>query len=400
MKSAYRYIKDTANSFFKLILAILFGAILMVSTTTYAEDSGNSDTPVKDMVCTGEFINPIDGMCWSCVMPIGISSIFYKGKQDGTKDLTGWEQYLCTCDLYIGVPISFYEPARMIDVTAKPYCMVGLGGVSIADTGSFDGDTMGFAGDEFETKRYEFYQAHYYINPVMYIIGQALDNSKCFEQQGFDIGYITEVDPSWQNHKLANYLSPDGALYGNLPAVLACVGDCAASTAHFGVAMLHWCAGCNGLMYPLTGHVDDSSSTMETSGVIQARLMSKLHRTGIALSYYGNDGLCGGYRQILMNKRQYKSSMVFPVSQTKSTVKAMNEAIAGSAGATDGGEAITDGAGIASVDLKKQKQCCQPFGRTAALWGIGRYYPVKGEDMSFQIYRKRDCCQKVYGYGD
>ena len=77
MKSVYRYIKDTANSFFKLILAILFGAILMVSTVTYAEDSGSSDTPVKDMVCTGEFINPIDGMCWSCVMPIGISSIFY-----------------------------------------------------------------------------------------------------------------------------------------------------------------------------------------------------------------------------------------------------------------------------------------------------------------------------------
>ena len=102
-----------------------------------------------------------------------------------------------------------------------------------------------------------------------------------------------------------------------------------------------------------------------------------------------------------MNKRQYKYSMTYPVSQTKSIAKAMSEAIAGSSGSV-GGEngAVNDGAGIADVEMKKSKQCCQPFGRTTLIWGTGRYYPVKGEDMSFQIYRKRDCCQKVYGYGD
>lgn len=390
MKSAKRIV---------LAFIMVLGALLFTGTSTaYAEEAEGK----QNLVCTGEFANPITGMCWSCVMPIGISSIFYKGGQDGTKDLTGWKQYLCTCDLYVGVPISFYEPARVMDVTTKPYCMVALGGVSFSDTGSFTGDTNGFVGQEEDQQHTStFFQAHYYINPVMYILGQMLDNSKCFEQKGFDVGYLTEVDPSWLLAEYANLLSPDGFLYGTLPAVLACTGDCIAATAHFGIAPLHWCVGCNGLMYPMTGKIDGTVSTIDSSGVIMMRLLNKMHRVGINLSYYGNDGLCGGYRQLLMNKRQYKYSMTYPVSQTKSIAKAMSKAIAGS-NSSVGGEngAVNDGAGIADVEMKKSKQCCQPFGRTTLIWGTGRYFPVKGEDMSFQIYRKRDCCQKVYGYGD
>ncbi|NWK53213.1 TraU family protein [Acinetobacter sp. SwsAc5] len=102
-----------------------------------------------------------------------------------------------------------------------------------------------------------------------------------------------------------------------------------------------------------------------------------------------------------MNKRQYKYSMVFPVSQTKSVVKAINQAVKNSQGAVEGdGSGVSDGATVADIEVKKSKQCCQPFGRTTFLWGAGRYYPIKGEDQSYQIYRKRDCCQKVYGYGD
>ena len=388
MKSAKRIV---------LAFIMVLGALLFTGTSTAYAEEGK-----QNLVCTGEFANPITGMCWSCVMPIGISSIFYKGGQDGTKDLTGWKQYLCTCDLYVGVPISFYEPARVMDVTTKPYCMVALGGVSFADTGSFTGDTNGFVGQEEDQHHTStFFQAHYYINPVMYILGQMLDNSKCFEQKGFDVGYLTEVDPSWLLAEYANLLSPDGFLYGTLPAVLACTGDCIAATAHFGIAPLHWCVGCNGLMYPMTGKIDGTVSTIDSSGVIMMRLLNKMHRVGINLSYYGNDGLCGGYRQLLMNKRQYKYSMTYPVSQTKSIAKAMSKAIAGS-NSSVGGEngAVNDGAGIADVEMKKSKQCCQPFGRTTLIWGTGRYFPVKGEDMSFQIYRKRDCCQKVYGYGD
>lgn len=353
---------------------------------------------VADLRCTGKFINPITDMCWSCVMPIGISNLWYKGKQDGTKDLKGIQKYACTCDLFVGVPISYYEPARLMDVTTKPYCMVGLGGVDFGDTGAFRGDSEGIVSDPNTADNYTFLQTHYYINPVMYVMGLILDSSKCFEQDGFDVAYISEVDPSWIMPEFANLLSPDSFLYGTLPAVLACTGDCVAATAGFGIAPLHWCVGCSGLMYPMTGSIAGSTSTIDSASIIMLRMLNKLHRQAINLSYYGNKGLCGGYRQILMNKRQYKYSMLYPVGQNKSIAKALSSAIASGQSATGNtsGE-VPDTAGLADIDGKGGRQCCQPFGRTTLKWGVGRYYPVKGEDMSYQIYRKRDCCQFVAG---
>ena len=37
-------------------------------------------------------------------------------------------------------------------------------------------------------------------------------------------------------------------------------------------------------------------------------------------------------------------------------------------------------------------RCCQPFGRSAIVWGAGKEYPVRGEDFAFMLFRKRNCC--------
>ena len=37
-------------------------------------------------------------------------------------------------------------------------------------------------------------------------------------------------------------------------------------------------------------------------------------------------------------------------------------------------------------------RCCQPLGRTTVTWGAGKEYPVRGEDFSFLLFRKRNCC--------
>jgi conjugal transfer pilus assembly protein TraU len=59
-----------------------------------------------------------------------------------------------------------------------------------------------------------------------------------------------------------------------------------------------------------------------------------------------------------MDKTEYKYSMTYPIPQTRK--------IAG--------------------------KCCQPLGRTTALWGTGREYPIAGEDFSYLYFRKRSCC--------
>lgn len=54
---------------------MLSGFMIVGANSAYAETQSTK----QNLVCTGEFTNPITGMCWSCIMPIGISSIFYKG---------------------------------------------------------------------------------------------------------------------------------------------------------------------------------------------------------------------------------------------------------------------------------------------------------------------------------
>ena len=76
----------------------------------------------------------------------------------------------------------------------------------------------------------------------------------------------------------------------------------------------------------------------------------------------GAAGLCGYYMQPIMDKTHYKMQMVYPVPNTQ----------------------------------KDAGQCCQPFGRTTMIWGAGKEFPVTGEDFSYQIFRKRNCCAGAY----
>ena len=59
---------------------------------------------------------------------------------------------------------------------------------------------------------------------------------------------------------------------------------------------------------------------------------------------------------------------------------------------------IADNYGVEAVPAtaKLDGQCCQPYGRTTSLWGAGKSYPIQGEDFSYQIFRKRNCCAGAY----
>ena len=71
-----------------------------------------------------------------------------------------------------------------------------------------------------------------------------------------DIAWTSELDPAWLDDELSFLLSPEAALFANLPAQAACAADCAAASAGLPLRIrLFWCAGCQGGMYPLTGNV-------------------------------------------------------------------------------------------------------------------------------------------------
>jgi conjugal transfer pilus assembly protein TraU len=124
------------------------------------------------------------------------------------------------------------------------------------------------------------------------------------------------------------------------------------------VASLFWCAGCQGSIYPMTGHVTTHIGGVQASVLLTQRMTAKMHRQLTTFATAGSRGLCGAYPLPIFDKTHYKLQMTYPVPATE----------------------------------KVDGQCCQPYGRTTMLWGSGKSFPVSGEDFSYQIFRKRNCC--------
>jgi conjugal transfer pilus assembly protein TraU len=319
-------------------------------------------------VCVGRFANPVTDICWSCAFPLKIAGrdVIRMDQEDavtigGKPSSPGGLFCICTNPLFCGVKTSFWEPARRIDVTRTPYCFVSLGGISINPGIPAPSGEVRITPDG---RQNSIYQAHWYIDPIFYWLGIILDNP-CMEKAEFDLAYMTELDPTWQNDELSFLLNPEVALFSNPIAQAACAGDCVLSTLGFGSDLLFWCAGCQGSIYPLNGHVGAHASAIQASSLIVQRFVAKGHRMGILQGTGGSDAMCGYQYMPLMDKGQYKYHMLYPVAQTQK--------IAG--------------------------RCCQPLGRTTVLWGAGRSIPYIGEDFAYMIFRKRDCCLGVKNCG-
>lgn len=305
--------------------------------------------------CNGRFPNPITDICWSCLMPISLGGGTL-ADLGGQGDIPNPANPLCSCGVNptVGLSIGFWEPVRHVEVVRRPFCLVSLGGVDLNPgiAAPDAGRTVDASGEQ-----NSFYQAHFYANPVLYWL-QVVADFPCLERGGFDLAYLTEVDPLWNDDELTLILNPEAVLFANPVAQAACAADCVAATAGFGRPELFWCAGCQGALYPLDGHVPYHLGGVRTAELLAQRLTAKLHRELVAWGRHGERGLCGPYFLPVMDKRAYKSQLTYPIAAT----------------AKDAG------------------RCCQPFGRSTALWGAGKEYPVRGEDFAFMLFRKGNCC--------
>ncbi|MEL0252197.1 MAG: TraU family protein, partial [Novosphingobium sp.] len=199
------------------------------------------------------------------------------------------------------------------------------------------------------------WHVHWYVYPLLYWM-EILTDFVCFEQASFDIAYMTEVDPLWQDDSLAALINPEAIVFANPVAQAACAGDCIAGTVNLPLDPLFWCAGCQGPMYPLNGNIPASIGHVQSSRLALSRFAYKMHRQALAWGTMGSAGLCKKYLMPVMRKQQYRFQMVNPIPTVSG------------------------------------RFACSAIGASTMPPDAGRAYPAGGEDMGYLVWRKRNCC--------
>ncbi len=339
------------NLFFPIIIAGCFFFSAVVFGQNKAEAAAN---------CTGRFVNPISDICWDCAFPLTIGSAkLISGAGGAVQDTSNPSSPICICPIpvppyqRIGLTVGFWEPARLMDLSRKPGCFSNLGGLDIPlGNVAFGATGYGDSGASVTNLH-----AHYYQYPVWSLL-EALIDTVCLDPgSGFDIAWVSELDPLWLNDELTFLIQPESALFTSLPAHAACAADCVFSTLGLPLTELFWCAGCQGSMYPMTGNVTAHVGGVQAALLTAERLLYRLHRQLVAWGTIGNGALCMRYPMPIMNKRQYRLQLTQPIAMTTPAL------------------------------------ACNPPGRTSTHYEWrGGEFPVAGENWGFLVWRKRNCC--------
>jgi conjugal transfer pilus assembly protein TraU len=227
----------------------------------------------------GRALNPVSDIAWQEIFPISIAGIEIQGNDSSSP--SGFDSIrspTCTCPapppvfVRVGIPVGLWEPARLIE-TVKDVGYFPSLGVTMNLSGHRDGSRGSHASG---ATTVAFQQAHYLIFPVWTLLELMLD-AVCLESSGFDVAYMSELDPLWQEDALAMQIHPEVLLFANAAAQLACVADAIGAALDRPLDPLFWCVGSGGSVYPLSGHVSGNNFTM-SNATLAARMLYKLAR--------------------------------------------------------------------------------------------------------------------------
>ncbi len=297
----------------------------------------------------GKLINPITDICWNCVFPIHVAGV---NTTPGNHDQGRYKEKLCFCAGFppkAGIPVAFWEPTHMIDVTRIPYKLLGFGGTSI---GKPDIKKRGAISNVGESGRSSFYNVHYYAWPFLHWMG-LLGDFPCLENSSLEVSYMSEFDPFWDDEEWSSVINPEAILFANPLAQIACAADCIAASAKGPLDELFWCAGCSGSLYPFTGHVAHHVGATQASFLLVERMLAKLHSLGLGWGFQEGN-YCEKSPFPRLKKSIYKTQLAFPVAATRAP--------------------------------------CPPLGQSPIHWGAGKTFPYKGEDFVYVIWTKKQCC--------
>ena len=307
--------------------------------------------------CKGRFVNPVTDICWLCMLPLTLGPVPVVPSITKLPDTyTNPISPVCACGSPIprvGLSLGFWEPFALVDTTPHPFCMVNMGfGFSEVMDVAQGGKNHRKQGQDAGG----FYWAHWYKYPLLYWLN-VISSVACLQTDNFDVGYLTELDPTWNDDLLSFVLNPEAVLFGNPIAQLACSEDAIQTTANVLPPndALFWCFGSQGSAYPLNGSITNQKSPVQATILTAERMTYKMHREGLVPDSIGIDGpaLCHVYYMPIMPKDRYRYQM---------------------------------------TNLIPDPVLGHPFGTTSIWWEIGHSNIGQGDNFGYLIWRKRNCC--------
>ncbi|MTJ94352.1 MAG: conjugal transfer protein TraU [Desulfovibrio sp.] len=349
--------------------------------------SGSSSTPQcassgtsKDPTCPdGELLSAklITDICWSCIFPIQVGGVKLFGG-DNPVPIEAADDAICACNNAndvptLGITLGMWQPAQVMEIVRGPGCAPALGGITLPLGNAYFRGTTGHGVHSGQEKA--FYHYHKYAFPLLAIL-ELFTAPHCFGDgfMDFDLVYVSEVDPTWNNDELAFFADPEAALTANPIAAAACIGDAAMAAADQVSNVMYWCAGSWGLLYPFSGQMDANGSMPRKTSLLATRAIAALHRRGLAWQTMGNGAVCKAYIQPMFPKDMYRMSMFYPSNEGSGTASIPSGGGSGQTLSTIGSH---------------------PIGQSTVMWGSWRSWPITGEDALYIIFRWNDCCASL-----
>lgn len=297
----------------------------------------------------------ITEFCWSCIFPLKVAGLTL-ASGESPPPVKASSKPVCMCFDELGMPrpgitTSMWEPSRLIEFERVPGCLSSLGGARIGVNRLFQGH---HSNAEFDGNDNSFMHYHYYSFPLLIIMDMFYKQSCNTDNYiDFDLMYLSELDPTWNNDELAFFSSPEAAIVAGPIAAVSCSTDAIASTAGKPIDEMFWCAGSWGFLYPFSGNQNGGKGVLRDSSLLSTKVLAALHRRGLAHETMGDANLCSGSIATTLPKTQYKMTMLHPRSDTSTS---------------------------------------HVIGESIWTWGVQKTIPGVGQDPIFTIWRWNDCC--------
>lgn len=355
----------------KVKTTLLFWGLLLNVPMSWGAPEGNTSTPtttpttspadcVDAQILSAKIISSV---CWDCILPIRIAGIKWGGGS-GSVPEGSTDKRVCLCYDRNNVPMAglvtaMWEPFRLIEFQRTPGCSSILNGTKLPTVNKLKRGHLAI-NEHVEGQQKTMLHYHYFAYPILNML-KIFSSATCTREGMMDLDmlFMSEVDPTWNDDKLALLTSPEAIAVSNLPAIAACSAE-AVTTAvsKKNIQSMFWCAGSWGSMYPLSGTYYAPKDTITNTSLLTAKVLAKLHRMGLAITTMGDGALCAASdTDFMLPKNMYKFTLMHP---------------------------------------RPEKSKAHIIGESGLKWGMGRTIPGVGEDLIYMIWRWNECCMAKY----